>query len=131
MFIVAVVLAAFVSAEMVSSERLEPQPSPTDALLGTWDVDLRPTPDAEPYVMTMTIERNEQGKLAGTFYNGVEMSNVVANTSWAHPWIAFTTEDQSGVYHTSFRLNDEGTLEGTTHAVGRDFLAVWTAKPAE
>ena len=36
------------------------------------------------------------------------------------------TEDGSGLYHHTAVLRD-GRLIGTTHSIGRDFLARWTA----
>lgn len=44
------------------------------------------------------------------------------NTDWGEVHFAFTTADNSGAYNTS------GVLHGTTHSLGRGFLAVWTAE---
>ena len=48
-------------------------------------------------------------------------------TDWAAVHFAFTTSDDSGVYHATGTL-ENGRLSGTTHSLGRDFLAVWTAE---
>jgi len=40
------------------------------------------------------------------------------------------TEDGSGICHTSEGFV-EGRMEGTTHALSRGFLAVWTAERFE
>ncbi len=64
--------------------------------------------------------------LQGSFYNS-PVSNGRINTDWAAVHFAFTTSDDSGVYHTTGTL-ENGGLSGTTHSLGRDFLAVWTAE---
>ncbi len=53
-----------------------------------------------------------------------------SNTYWGQVHFAFTTSDGSGAYNTSGIL--VGTqLRGTTHSLGREFLAVWTAERME
>jgi hypothetical protein len=112
-----------------------PPPSPATApaadpnrLVGTWRVDLRPTPDAPPYYQTFVVSSAKDGGLGGTFYN-TEIRDGRTNKDWGTAvYFAFTTSDNSGAYHTAGRLTSNGRLEGTTHAVGRGFLAVWTAE---
>ena len=97
-------------------------------LVGTWRVDLRPTPDAPPYYQTFVVSSAKDGGLGGTFYN-TEIRDGRTNKDWGTAvYFAFTTSDNSGAYHTAGRLTSNGRLEGTTHAVGRGFLAVWTAE---
>jgi hypothetical protein len=97
-------------------------------LVGTWRVDLRPTPDAPPYYQTFVISSVKDDRLSGTFYN-TEIRDGRTNKDWgAAVYFAFTTNDGSGAYHTAGRLTSNGRLEGTTHAVGRGFLSVWTAE---
>lgn len=110
-----------------------PPPPPATAaaadpnrLVGTWRVDLRPTPDAPPYYQTFVVTSAKDGRLSGTFYN-TEIQDSRTNKDWGSVYFAFTTADGSGAYHTSGRLIN-GRLEGTTHAVGRGFLSVWTAE---
>lgn len=97
---------------------------------GAWTVDLRPTPDAAPYPVKMVIENIANGAFTGSFYNGSAIDNARLNTQWGSVYFAFTTKDGGSTYHTQGRLRADGRLEGTTHAVGRDFLAAWTAEPA-
>ncbi len=112
-----------------------PPPPPATAaaadpnrLVGTWRVDLRPTPDAPPYYQTFVVTSAKDGRLSGTFYN-TEIRDSRTNKDWGTAvYFAFTTNDGSGAYHTAGRLTSDGRLEGTTHAVGRGFLAVWTAE---
>lgn len=95
-------------------------------LIGTWLIDLRPSPNAAPYVQEMTITSVENGRLQGTFY-GSTMQHGRLNTAWGRVIFAFVTEDGSGVYNTTGELRD-GKLVGTTHAIGRDFISPWTGE---
>jgi hypothetical protein len=100
-----------------------------DDLVGTWRVDLRPTPDAEPYYQEFVVEAVDGETLVGSFY-GTLIENARVNTDWSQVHFAFTTSDGSGVYSTSGVLVGAG-LHGTTLSIGREFLAVWTAKWTE
>ncbi len=97
------------------------------ALVGTWRVDLRPTPDAEPYYQEFVVRRVEGDTFEGSFYGGTELQHGRINTDWGSVHFAFATSDGSGVYNTSGVLDGE-KLRGTTHSLGREFLAVWTAE---
>lgn len=96
-----------------------------DDLLGTWKVDLRPTPDAPPYYQAFSITSVAGDTLRGSFY-GAPLQYGVINRDWGAVRFAFVTADNSGYYATSGVLTPDG-LEGTTHATGRGFLSVWTA----
>jgi len=106
----------------------EASPAEPAALVGTWTVDLRPTPDAEPYSKTFVVERVEGRTLEGSFYDST-LSDGHVNADWGAVHFAFTTRDGAGEYHTAGVL-EGGRLRGTTHAVGRGFLAVWSAERA-
>ncbi|MBT8485176.1 MAG: hypothetical protein KJO43_06320 [Phycisphaerae bacterium] len=108
-------------------EREQPDAS---ALLGTWQVDLRPSPDAPAYLKTLRIRSVANGIVEGDFYEGSPISNGVVNTAWDAVHLSFTTADGSGTYHTAAVLRG-GRLEGTTHALGRSFLGVWSATSVE
>ena len=97
-----------------------------EELVGTWRVDLRPTPDAAPYYQEMTITSVAGDSLTGTFY-GAEIRSGRLNRDWGALRFAFVTEDGSGTYHTSGTLRGE-EIEGMTHALGRGFLSYWTAE---
>lgn len=98
-------------------------------LVGTWRVDLRPTPDADPYYQTFTVRSVAGDSITGTFY-GAQITNGELNDDWGALRFAFVTSDGSGPYHHAGRLV-EGKLEGTTHSLGRGFLSVWTAERVE
>ena len=104
-----------------------PSSSAVDAeiLLGTWKVDLRPTPGADPYFQEFTVTSVQDGSFSGVFY-GTPITEGRINTDWGKLRIAFATADGSGPYHHSAIL--EGTvLEGLSNSTGREFLAYWSA----
>jgi hypothetical protein len=102
------------------------QLGPAD-LTGTWDVALYFSADAPPSGTVMVLEPGEGGVLEGSFYGSPFTSARFAGRDGV---IAFTaaTEDGSGPYIHSGRLNEEGRIEGQTLSVGRDFLMLWTAE---
>lgn len=102
------------------------------ALAGTWKVDLRPTPDSNAYYQEFVVESVEDRSFGGTFY-GTAIEEGRINTDWGSVHFAFVTRDDSGPYNHSGVLRGD-RLEGLTHSLGRDFLAVWSAvrqPPAE
>ncbi|TFG44637.1 MAG: hypothetical protein E4H41_07240 [Gemmatimonadales bacterium] len=118
-------LAAVLSAGCSGAPRQELAPD-AEALVGVWRVDLRPTPDAEPYYQEFIVEGVEGDTIRGTFY-GTPIEHGRINTDWGQVRFAFTTADGSGPYNTSGVLS--GTrVQGTTHSLGRRFLAVWSAE---
>ncbi len=97
-------------------------------LVGAWMVDLRPTPDAEPYLQEFIVESVEGDSIVGTFYDTpIEEGRI--NRDWGALRFAFVTADGSGPYNHSGVLTSAG-LVGMTHSLGRDFLAYWTAARA-
>lgn len=96
-----------------------------EELLGTWNVDLRPTPSADPYYKAFVVTSVEGDTFSGTFY-GTEISEARLNTDWGKLRLAFVTTDGSGAYHHSAVL-DGGRLEGMSNSTGRGFLAYWSA----
>ncbi len=118
----------FVLLAAVLPARAEDAPD-AQALIGTWSVDLRPTPGAAPYFQTLTITGVDGTALEGTFY-GTPFTEGRVNTDWDTVYFAFVTEDGSGPYAHSGRL-EGGVLKGLSLSTGRDFLSVWTAARAE
>lgn len=100
-------------------------PSGVDAFIGTWKVDLRPTPDAEPYLQDFIVSSTDGNTFTAVFY-GTEVSDGRLNTDWGSLRFAFVTNDGSVDYYSSGVL-DGDVLRGTTHSPGRGLLAVWTA----
>lgn len=102
--------------------------TPAD-LVGTWQVDLRPTPDAAPYLQPFVVTASDGDRLEGTFY-GSPVERAEVNARWGGVWFAFETTDGSARYVTVGRLT-EGGLEGTTYAPARGLLQPWRAERAE
>ena len=93
------------------------------AAIGTWELDLRPSPEAQTYLKDFIIQSYDKGKLSGEFY-GTPFTEGKINTAWGKLYFSFTTSDQSGTYfHTGYL--DEGRLYGTSFSEGRDFMIPW------
>ncbi|NNE43121.1 MAG: hypothetical protein HKN12_02845 [Gemmatimonadetes bacterium] len=103
-------------------------PSAAD-LVGTWRVDLRQTPDAEPYYQEFVVKEAADGTFKGTFYK-TKIKEARVNTDWGDLHFAFVTDPGKSPYHTSGRLVD-GRLEGTTHSLERNFVSVWSAEKVQ
>ena len=125
--VVALLSPPALSAQAPATSAESPKPE-LSALAGAWRVDLRPAPDADPYFQRLVVAITD-GEVEGSFYD-TAFRDFQANADWGTLHFAFVTEDGSGIYHTSGRLV-EGRLEGTTHSLGRGFLAAWTAERVE
>jgi hypothetical protein len=102
---------------------LEPSP---EELIGEWQIDLRPTPDAEPYFQIFAVEEASKSNLVGTFY-GSPLQDAYVNSEWPELYFAFTTSDGTHAYYHSAYLK-EGKLYGTSYCPGRAFIAKWTGE---
>ena len=114
-------------APLLGQEPAAPAKADASKLVGTWRVDLRPKPGDPPYYQELVVKSVDGTKLVGTFYNS-ELQDGRLNLDWGTVHFAFTTNDarERGIYNTAGRLVGD-RLEGTTHSIGREFLAVWTA----
>lgn len=99
-----------------------------EALVGRWRIDLRPTPDAEPYEQELVVDSVAGGRFTGTFY-GSPVREARLNGDWGALRFSFVTEDGSGPYLHAGVLRD-GRLQGMTNSTGRDFLMVWRGRRA-
>lgn len=123
MRLITIVIAAAVLAAC-ATPRNPPPPAASD-LVGTWQVDLRPSPDAKPSLQEFVVTGVQGRSFTGTFY-GAPVTQGRLNTEWGTVRIAFVTMDGSGPYHHSAVLSG-ARLEGLTNSTGRDFLAYWSA----
>ena len=64
-------------------------------LLGSWQIDLRPTPASEPHLVTLQIDAVEDGVCTGNFYNGSPIQSGRIATNHGVLTFAFVTEDAS------------------------------------
>lgn len=95
-------------------------------LTGTWTIDLRPTPDADPYFQSFVVESVEGNSFQGTFY-GSAIEDPLINKNWDKLYFAFTTKDLNSEYFHSGYMQD-GKLYGITYCPKREFTAPWTGE---
>lgn len=97
-------------------------------LVGTWKLDMSPQDQTDANFAMMEISEVSGNSFKGDFYReGVAIKDAQLNTQLGIIYGALISGDNSGDYNSSFYFKD-GVLHGTTHAVNRNFLAVWTAK---
>lgn len=109
----------------VGTEGASPATDPSD-LIGEWRVDLRPTPDSDPYYVEFTVVSADADGMTGTFYDSAIETSAI-NDDWGDLRFAIVTVDGSARYVTTGVLKGE-TLSGTTYSPDRDLFAVWTAE---
>lgn len=80
------------------------KPDANDAL-GTWVIDLRPTPESAAYIKEFKFTKIDGKNFNGEFY-GYPFEGGLFNTDWDKIYFGFTTADQSGTYYHS------GYIEG-------------------
>ncbi len=98
-----------------------------NVLVGTWRIDLSPEDTTDDNFAMMKITKVEGKSFKGEFYRkGVKIKNAQINTQLGIIKGALISGDGTGTYNTAFYLKDD-VLHGTTHAVDRNFLSVWTA----
>ncbi|NNK28809.1 MAG: hypothetical protein HKP06_11290 [Flavobacteriaceae bacterium] len=98
--------------------------SKSNQFLGTWKIDLRPTPDAEGYYQEFAVTKISDNVLEGTFY-GSTISNGLVNFNWNRIYFAFSTSDTSSDYYHSGYV-EEGKVHGISYCPNRNFTAPWT-----
>lgn len=108
---------SLIKAEMATVDSVD--------LMGTWEVDLRPTPDAEPSLQTFVVESVENDSLSGTFYNAQIQAGKI-DTQWGSVQFTFVTGDGTGAYYSTGKFVN-GRLEGTTYSPSRKLFSVWSA----
>lgn len=97
-------------------------PDANDAL-GTWVIDLRPTPSSEPYLKDFKFTKIEGKKFEGEFY-GYPFTGGFLNTDWDKIYFAFTTADQSGTYYHSGYIQGSKVF-GMTLNEARELMLPW------
>lgn len=118
-FVVSTFLMSFASL-------LHAETPPASILVGTWKVDLRPVPTADPYFQEFVVTSVDGKTFTGTFY-GTPVTQARINTDWGTVRIAFVTSDGSGPYNHSAVMTD-GKLDGLSNSTGRNFLSYWSAE---
>lgn len=104
------------------SQRDSTKPT-TNYLLGTWVIDLRPTPASEPYLKDFKFTKIEGKMFDGEFY-GYPFQGGFLNTDWEKVYFAFTTADQSGTYFHSGYI-EGNKIVGMSLNENRKLLIPW------
>lgn len=105
-----------------------PAPAAASDLVGSWSVDLRPRPDAAPYLKKLVIIAVTEGRIEGHFYDGSPIQAGRVNVNAAPELhFAFFTDPGEGVYQSAGRQVSKDRLAGMTLSTTRGFLLPWTA----
>lgn len=95
----------------------------TLSVIGTWVIDLRPTPQSKPYLKEFKFTKIDSTRFDGEFY-GYPFSGGFINTKWDKIYFAFTTQDQSGTYfHSGYIEGDK--VVGVSLNENRELLIPW------
>ena len=114
----------FVSGSSDSNTTANPDPQ---LLVGTWKLDMSPENKTDNNFAMMRITSVGKNSIKGFFYReGVKIREGRINTQTGILYGAVVSGDNSGDYNTAFYYKN-GVLYGSTHALDRDFLSVWTA----
>jgi hypothetical protein len=95
----------------------------TDSIVGTFIIDLRPTPESEPYLKEFKFTKVNGKKFDGGFY-GYPFGGGFLNLDWGKVYFAFTTQDQSGTYFHSGYVEGNKVF-GITLNEARGFVLPW------
>lgn len=121
-------LSLTTAALMQAARAQTPPGSAASGLLGTWIVDLRPRPEAAPYLKRLVITAVTEGRIEGHFYDGSPLQAGRVNVHAApEPHFAFFTDPGEGVYQSSGVQVSRDRLTGMTLSTSRGFLMPWTA----
>jgi hypothetical protein len=98
------------------------------SLIGSWTVDLRPTPGSPAYLKKLVITAQKGTGIEGHFYDGSPLQAGRINTT-SGPTLAFAffTDPGEGAYQSAGRHVSANRLEGMTLSTTRGFLLTWTA----
>lgn len=94
-----------------------------DSAIGTWIIDLRPTPESEPYLKEFKFTKIEGKNFDGEFY-GYPFGGGFLNVDWDKIYFAFITSDQGSTYfHSGYIEGDK--VYGITLNENRKFVLPW------
>lgn len=91
---------------------------------GTWEIDLRPTPNSQPYLKEFIISNVTEKNFSGTFY-GSDFTGGEINGNWEKIYFAFTTGDKDSSYYHSGYI-EGGKIYGISYSSDRKFITPWT-----
>lgn len=118
-------LLVFVLSSIVSNSQTVSKKA-VDSMLGTWIIDLRPTPSSEAYLKEFQFTKIEGKEFEGVFYD-TPFTGGMLNIDWGKIYFAFTTGDQHNIYfHSGYIEGDK--IQGLTYCETRKFALPWTGK---
>ncbi len=116
-------LMNYIPAITLAQDKPENSINPYETFLGSWKIDLRPTPESEAYFQAFMVTTINENSFSGTFY-GSEIKDALTNNNWPKFYFAFTTLDQNNEYfHSGYLENDK--IYGITYCPNRDFTSPW------
>ena len=122
------IISSFLLVFLCLCQNVNSQTSDVLTLEGAWVVDLKPSPEAAPYLQDLVIEHSADGRFSGSFHN--TPFNGETNCLWDKTYFAFTTKDgRSSYYSSGYFVN--GVLKGITYCDNRDFVTPWTGTKKE
>ena len=124
-------LFSLVIVLVISSFSLDPGTKDFDLneIEGTWQIDLRPSPDAAPYLKDFVIKLEQDNAFSGEYYE-TPFNNGKFNQNWDRLYFAFSTSDQNSSYFHSGYFQD-GKVNGITYSPERDFVMPWSGQKTE
>jgi hypothetical protein len=93
---------------------------------GTWKIDLRPMPAAEPYLKDFVISNLTDKNFSGTFYVS-DFTGGQINGNWERIYFAFTTGDKNSTYFHSGYI-EEDKIQGVSYSTDRKFITPWSGR---
>jgi hypothetical protein len=112
-----------VMAFSAAAQKINAPKPVADSALGTWIIDLRPTPESEPYLKEFKFTKIEGKNFDGEFY-GYPFGGGFLNVDWDKIYFAFTTSDQGSTYfHSGYIEGDK--VYGITLNENRKFVLPW------
>jgi CubicO group peptidase (beta-lactamase class C family) len=113
-----------VAVKTASAAKAKAKEAVASPLTGTWQLDLRPTPNSEPYLKDFIVSEMAGKGFSGEFY-GTPFTGGQINSDWDKTYFAFTTHDKDNYYfHSGFVDGD--MISGISHSAERKFTSHWT-----
>ena len=107
----------------IKTNAQQPAKLVADSLGGTWLIDLRPTPDSDPYLKEFKVSKIKGENFDGEFY-GTPFTDGFLNIEWGIIYFGFTTQDQTSTYYHSGSI-EGNKIHGITLNEGRKFVLPW------
>ena len=120
-----IILLLFLCSSLVSKSQVVSQKA-IESIVGTWIIDLRPTPTSEPYLKNFKFTKIEGQEFEGEFYD-TPFTGGILNKDWGKIYFAFTTGDQNNIYFHSGYI-DGDKIQGLTYCETRKFTLPWSGK---